>query len=416
MPRRFERTLSALRAGTFDRSREKDPAARAVAELAEWLAFPTELGDYPDEIELVDHRTLLWPPRRKETALWLFRYRARDVWGLDEDDTGVGLVGSTTFCLFGYENHRRHPDDVYALHCAWELRNDEHLEQTEEVEDRELHRALAASPGHPGLRDVDPILSVRLRRTVPYPGGEVLLARAEHRGVPGWLVLDGPRSAFVPADELPEEAAPETVALLHVGRILLGFDGVPPRRKHLRIEQRGRADDEVIERYESALEHARTAPPEARRELFGSWGPIGRHAARYVEALVRKHRVEDVRSLVAELARHWDHNSGYAELAKLAFSAGLLDVAKQHAEKLRAAYPNAHRSETVSLLAEIYFREGHPEAAYRLLTDALAKLERERKRAPQKDQKLFSSWMAVHAETLRRLFPDRATDALRGVG
>jgi len=144
----------------------KEPGFKARANFAEWLADYRELGHPPDEVEIVDHRELHWPPERKLIPVWLLRYRAseaadfrkalnleeiddaetekgetgdRDLSATetaqeagdstDEDDDGfdfdwrtdVGFVGSMTFCMFGYGVGKRPPEDAYAMHCYLEL-------------------------------------------------------------------------------------------------------------------------------------------------------------------------------------------------------------------------------------------------------------------------------------------------------
>lgn len=99
----------------------EDASFQAKAEFAQWLAHPNELGRPPDELEIVDHRDLNWPPERDAKHLWLIKYCVKDATGLKPDDVGVGLVGSITFCLFLYKLEQRPPEDCYAIHCYWEM-------------------------------------------------------------------------------------------------------------------------------------------------------------------------------------------------------------------------------------------------------------------------------------------------------
>jgi hypothetical protein len=93
------------------------PELDATAEMCQWLEHPAEFGRSPDQIELYDRRRLWWPPTDDERDVWLFRYRydgkpARE---------GVGMVGSITFALFGETTAKLSPEDIYGLHCCWEL-------------------------------------------------------------------------------------------------------------------------------------------------------------------------------------------------------------------------------------------------------------------------------------------------------
>jgi hypothetical protein len=95
------------------------PDFRALAEMCSWLAHPNEFGRPPDDIELYDTRELYWPPTDDNRRLWLFRYRyAKEG---EEDDIGFGMVGSITFALFGEATGELCAEDVYGLHCCWEL-------------------------------------------------------------------------------------------------------------------------------------------------------------------------------------------------------------------------------------------------------------------------------------------------------
>jgi hypothetical protein len=100
----------------------QDPDFRAKAEMCEWLAHPSEFGATPDDIELIDTRELFWPPTDDERQLWLFRYCYKKP---DGDDVGVGMVGSITFALFGETTAELSPEDIYGLHCCWELETNE---------------------------------------------------------------------------------------------------------------------------------------------------------------------------------------------------------------------------------------------------------------------------------------------------
>lgn len=97
----------------------RTPNFQAMAEMCDWLAHPQEYGRPPEEIELYDTRVLFWPPTDDRRRLWLFKYVYREVG--KQDETGVGLVGSVTFALFGETTTALSPEDIYALHCCWEL-------------------------------------------------------------------------------------------------------------------------------------------------------------------------------------------------------------------------------------------------------------------------------------------------------
>ncbi len=94
---------------------------KAMAEMADWLSHPNEYGRPPSKIERYDSRTLYWPPTDDERKVWLFKYEYEPQEEGDELDVGISMVGSVTFALFGEATDQLSPEEVYGLHCAWEL-------------------------------------------------------------------------------------------------------------------------------------------------------------------------------------------------------------------------------------------------------------------------------------------------------
>lgn len=98
----------------------RDPAFRAECDLCLWLAFPTQFGYEPDEIETFDTRELYWPPTKDRRRLWLFKYIYRDSSEEAIAVVGVGLSGSRNVALDSV-SHEMSPEEIYARHCYWEL-------------------------------------------------------------------------------------------------------------------------------------------------------------------------------------------------------------------------------------------------------------------------------------------------------
>lgn len=98
---------------------------QAMAEMCEWLAHPSEFGRAPETIEQVDSRELYWPPTNDVRRVWLFRYGYPPNEPGEEADSGLGMVGSVTFALFGETTADKSAEEAYALHCAWELEMNE---------------------------------------------------------------------------------------------------------------------------------------------------------------------------------------------------------------------------------------------------------------------------------------------------
>ncbi len=113
--------LTELGHGGLIPSEALAPDFVAVAIMSAWLAHPLEYGRPPNALEVVDSREVFWPPANDRRKLWLVAFRY-DSGGTNGDiEHGVGLVGSMTFCLHGEVTRAMSPEDIYALHCCWEL-------------------------------------------------------------------------------------------------------------------------------------------------------------------------------------------------------------------------------------------------------------------------------------------------------
>jgi hypothetical protein len=134
-----------------------EPGFVALAEMCQWLAHPNEMGRPPDEIALADTRELHWPPTGDRRRLWLFRYRYEKREDQAEAAQGCGLVGSVTWAMFGVNTIDLPPEDLYGLHCAWELVQAGHREAPREY-DVSSGRAILAKY-NPGFSR--PILAAR---------------------------------------------------------------------------------------------------------------------------------------------------------------------------------------------------------------------------------------------------------------
>ncbi|MBS0204594.1 MAG: hypothetical protein JSS49_16950 [Planctomycetes bacterium] len=102
-----------------------DPDFIALSEMCEWLSHPQEYGLPPDEIEVYDTRELYWPPTNDWRTLWLFKYKYVASPDDDSEGEGIGMTGSITFSLIDEVSPSMPPEDIYALHCCWELEANE---------------------------------------------------------------------------------------------------------------------------------------------------------------------------------------------------------------------------------------------------------------------------------------------------
>jgi hypothetical protein len=140
--------LEELGLGEHIPSRARAADFRAMAEMCSWLMHPNECGRPPDEITQYDTRELNWPPTGDRRRFWLFKFRYEPQVTDDQADEGIGLVGSTTFVLFGDSTVDLPPEDVYGLHCCWELQSQKDAGAPEKLEAAFGTQMLAAAnPG-----------------------------------------------------------------------------------------------------------------------------------------------------------------------------------------------------------------------------------------------------------------------------
>jgi len=443
------------------------PDFQARAEFAHWLAHPNELGCAPDEVEILDHRELPWPPEFEPKPLYLIRYRAKAASELDEDDVGVGLVGGVTFCFFSYHLDQRPPEDGYAIHCCWELER-ANLFKCEAVEEdsTEYDSLLAQWPGQP-LEATRVEHVAELSPQLKHPRRLVAVASARAGTAAGWVVLDGHDSRWYLADELPPEERGETVLKIHLGRMLLGLPATGCRKDWLRppaprprehvvagyerllssfeevstsaetqarsaydllnrhfeayvaalVQMRGGSrEDHLIAAYERLLRAARRAALALGDGAFRASSALGQQFEPYVDALAALGRHADIRALVAFFAPLWEHNLGYGQLGSAAFKAGDLDSAEACFLKLKDGMEDWQRSDEMGLLAEIWCRKGRRAEARSLLLECLKGLVAQSRGQTGSDRRLYEHWFQNQRGTFLKLFPDGAAElAANGV-
>jgi hypothetical protein len=440
----------------------EDASFKAKAEFSQWLAHPSELGRAPDELTVIDHRELNWPPGRERIPFWLIQYRLKDGTGLSDDDIGVGLVGSATFCFFSYKLEERPPEDGYAIHCYWEMEQAQLITEITVEYDSAEYEPLLRQCQLDGLLDVKMTTIAEPSPKLKYPQRLVGLATATRNGNTGWIVLDGPRSRWYAQSEMPAESFYNTVLMVHVGRVLLGFAEVVDRKKYLGISGPTRSPEQIVAAYErfvseasthgrkakklltgnsviglkfmdyvSALAETRSdskpnctclayerlmsvverAEPSLHAESFDCFAPLGKNFEAYVEALVELDRRSEVAPLVEKFGPFWDHNLGYGRLGMAAFKSGHDSLAASFIDRLRSM-KDWYRCDEMNALAEIWHRQGRADEAHSLLIDSLKGLLKESRSAAGGDRRLFEEWYQNRRSAYSTIFPDRAVDEM----
>jgi hypothetical protein len=397
-------------------SEAKDPSFEALAEFARWLAHPCELGRAPDDLQIVDHRQLAWPPERKLKPFWLIKYTVKDTTGLGQDDVECGLVGSTTFCFFSYKLAQRPPEDAYAVHCYWELNKAGLIEESDVREDPREYDGLLKQWCGPPLEKPQVLFVAELSPELRCPQRLVALASARLEGADGWAVLDGSRSEWYPNSDMPLEASESVVLKIHVGRHLLAFNDKVERKNYLAPPVSPKPAEQIIAAYQKLLSAAQQEAEAGQTEAFDSMGPLEKHFGTYADALMRAGRAAEVAATSELLAPHWEHCSGYLKLGAGAFRCGQFDLAESLLLKAREKCENWEHSEEMGWLAEIWCQRGRQADAKALLMECLTRLLSESKTATGSDKQLFEDWFQNQRGAFLRLFPADGATALAAGG
>lgn len=388
----------------------------ALSEFANWLAHPNELGETPDELEIIDHRELLWPPERKPKPFWFIKYTLCDKTGLDEDDVEAGLVGSMTFCLFSYKLAQRPPEDAYAVHCYWEMEHPKLIEESNVEAGSNEYASLLQQWRGPALQNAQMLVVAELSPELKYPQRLVGLASARLNGEHGWVVLDAERSEWYPLSEQPKDGYHSAILKIHVGSRLLGFTSKPDRKKYLRPPTPPRPPEQIIAAYEKHLAEARVADGKKREVAFSYRGVVAKYFEEYLDALVQVGRSADTRDLIQLFAPEWDHPAGFGRLGKAALKAGHFDIAEDLFLKYRHRCANYERGEEMGLLAEIWCRNGKRDDARDLLIECLQRLLVESKTATGSDIALFEKWFQQKRADFLKSFPSDAEPLMAAKG
>jgi len=80
-------------------------------------------GKRPDEIEVIDHRKMVWPPLKKRTQVFALRFVYHAKEGGREEAVDYGIVHYGELTAFPEETLKREPSiwEIYAMHCAYEM-------------------------------------------------------------------------------------------------------------------------------------------------------------------------------------------------------------------------------------------------------------------------------------------------------
>ncbi len=188
--------------------------SRAEAELALWLADPSQIGLPPTALELVDSRTQYWPGYDDEIDCYLFRFSYQLAEG---EFSNVGIAGPVTHA-FHADIADLSLDDIYAAFAGWQA---EH-EDIYELDVTEMHEAhsLDVARFTRRLHD-DGYEGIRPLRLTFFFGDRALVARAIREGTEGIAVVDQEAVQWRSTQNKLRPVGPDEMYHIYKGRRLL---------------------------------------------------------------------------------------------------------------------------------------------------------------------------------------------------
>ncbi len=188
--------------------------ARAEAELALWLAQPSQLGYPPTRCELIDTRLIYWPGYDGPMQCSLFRFTYQ--FG-DRGFSNIGLTGPLVHA-FTADLLDLPPDDIYAVFAGWQAEHAEiyeiDLDGLDEAQRNEVYR-LERRLRDEGYEAVEPL------KLGHFFGAKVLVARVLRQGQPGAAVVGPEQVDWLPRSASRRPPGPDEAYWIYKGRRLL---------------------------------------------------------------------------------------------------------------------------------------------------------------------------------------------------
>ena len=97
------------------------PAFLARADLCQFLSHPDEIGKPPDQVEIVDARSIQWPPTRRKENVWLIKAMYDAESSEEPVPAGIAFVGPGIFYQPEMLKGVTEIEQMYGAYCAWEL-------------------------------------------------------------------------------------------------------------------------------------------------------------------------------------------------------------------------------------------------------------------------------------------------------
>jgi hypothetical protein len=189
-------------------------SARAEADLALWLAQPSQVGIPPERLELVDERLQFWPGYDDPVECYLFRFTYSFANG---QYSNIGIAGPSTHA-FSADVGDLSPDDIYAAFAGWDAQHEEIVERDvaglpgpELAEAARLERRIRDN----GYSGIEPLL------LGSFFGDRFLVARATRESSRGVAVADAHDVWWFASAGQVRAIGPVEASCIYKGRKLL---------------------------------------------------------------------------------------------------------------------------------------------------------------------------------------------------
>ena len=202
--------------GQIDRVAEehRTPTAQAAAEMAEWLARPTQFGVPPLTVDVVDHCRQYWPGFSDPVDCYLVSFEYHFPQG---EYSNVGIVGPVTHAITT-DLEELVPADVYAVFAGWQAEHEEIQEQDASSLTESARQTATERLQQLAGQD---FAQIELVKVGTFFGELLLVATAVRHGVTGTVIVDGPKVEWYPRGSARRSVGPLEAYWMHKGRKLL---------------------------------------------------------------------------------------------------------------------------------------------------------------------------------------------------
>lgn len=192
----------------------RTPESQAIADLAAWLAEPTQLGLAPAHMEVIDSRVQYWPGYHEPQQCFLIRFEYRRG---SQSWAGVGIAGPLVYALL-VDLVDLPPAEIYGTYAGWHAEHEEIEEISAEdlnERDRSLWQQIASHLRSQGYDAAELVLLGR------FFGEEHFVAEGQTQGKGGVVIYEHGKIHWFPTQRTRRPPGPREVYWRFKGRKLL---------------------------------------------------------------------------------------------------------------------------------------------------------------------------------------------------